>query len=111
VNIGSGFRFQTIVGFCSGMWSYLTARANGRTAVELERQRNLGTAEAIKALPPGAELVENEPNGRLRVIRMPDRQQRPPIVGLPPIQPPTIEPPVIQPQAIDQAAAKGELTE
>jgi hypothetical protein len=42
---------------------------NGRTTVELEKERDLGTMEAIKALPPGAELLENEPGRRLRVIR------------------------------------------
>lgn len=111
MTIGFGFGFKSIAGFCSGMWSYLSTRANGRTAVELERERNLGTAEAIRALPPGAELLENEPDGRLRVIRMPGAQQHPPIVELPQTQLPEIEPPVIRPQAIDGAPTKSELTE
>ena len=65
------FGFTGIARCCLGLWQFLTARANGRASVELERERNRGTAEAIKLLPPGAELLENEPTGRLRVIRMP----------------------------------------
>jgi len=61
-----GFGLESIAKCCSGLWQFLTARVNGRTAVELERERNRGTAEVIKVLPPGAELLENEPNGRLR---------------------------------------------
>lgn len=56
---------------CGGLWRYLVVRVNGRTAIELERERNRATAVAIGLLPPGAELLESEPGGRLRVIRMP----------------------------------------
>ena len=52
-----------------GLWRYLTARAKGRTAVELERERNRATIEALRQLPPGCELLEYEREGRLRVIR------------------------------------------
>jgi hypothetical protein len=52
------------------LWKYLTARMHGRTAVALERERNIATATAIRLLPAGAELLEYEREGRLRVIRM-----------------------------------------
>lgn len=66
----------------SGLWAFLIARVHGRTvlalaqerhqvAVQLERERNKATAQAIELLPPGAELLEREPTGRLRIIRMP----------------------------------------
>ena len=55
---------------CSGgLWRFLIARAKGRTAVELERERNRATAEVIQLLPSDCELLEYEPEGRLRVIR------------------------------------------
>lgn len=57
---------------CGGLWAFLTARARGRACVELERERNSGTAQAIRLLPPGAELAEGDPAGWRRVIRMPD---------------------------------------
>lgn len=56
---------------CGGLWRVWMARINGRTAIELERERNRATAAAIGLLPPGAELLESETGGRLRVIRMP----------------------------------------
>jgi hypothetical protein len=56
---------------CSGLWRLLVARAEGRTAIELERERNRATAEALRLLPGGCELLEYEPNGRLRVISRP----------------------------------------
>jgi hypothetical protein len=52
-----------------GLWRFLTVRAKGRTAVELERERNRATAEVIRLLPRDCEVLEYEPNGRLRVIR------------------------------------------
>jgi len=64
-------RLTGITRSCGGLWRFLIARVKGRTAVELERERNLATARAITLLPPGAELLENEPCGRLRVIRIP----------------------------------------
>lgn len=54
---------------CVGLWAFLTVRAKGRTAVELERERNRATAEVIGLLAGGDELLEYEPGGRLRVIR------------------------------------------
>jgi hypothetical protein len=54
---------------CGGLWGFLTTRAKGRTAIELERERNRATAEAIRLLPGGCELLEYERDGRLRVIR------------------------------------------
>ena len=54
---------------CSGLWRYLSIRAQGRTAVELERERNRATAEVIQLLPEDCELLECEREGRLRVIR------------------------------------------
>jgi hypothetical protein len=54
---------------CGGLWRFLIVRAKGRTAVELERERNRATAEVIRLLPGGCELLEYEPKGRLRVIR------------------------------------------
>jgi len=54
---------------CGGLWRFLIVRAKGRTAVELERERNRATAEIIQVLPSDCELLEYEPKGRLRVIR------------------------------------------
>jgi hypothetical protein len=54
---------------CGGLWRYLSIRAQGKTAVELERERNRATAEVIQLLPEGYELLECEREGRLRVIR------------------------------------------
>ena len=54
---------------CGGLWRYLIVRAKGRTAVELERERNRATAEALRLLPTNCELLEYEREGRLRVIR------------------------------------------
>ena len=54
---------------CGGLWSYLIVRAKGRTAVELERERNRATAEALRLLSSHCELLEYEREGRLRVIR------------------------------------------
>jgi hypothetical protein len=56
---------------CSGLWRFLIVRAQGRVAVELERERNRATAEVIQLLPDNCELLEYEPRGRLRVIRKP----------------------------------------
>lgn len=65
---------------CGGLWAVLSARARGRTRVELERERNQGTAQAIRLLPPGAELIEGDPAGWRRVIRMPGtRPTLPPV--------------------------------
>jgi hypothetical protein len=52
-----------------GLWGYLTARVEGRTAVALERERNRATARALELVPPGCELLEYERQGRLRVVR------------------------------------------
>lgn len=71
-----------------GMWSYLVARVNGRTAIELERERNRGTVEAVRSVPYGGELIENEPGGRLRIIRMP---------GCTPLVPPITDRVVVHP--------------
>jgi hypothetical protein len=54
---------------CGGLWRFLIARAEGRTAIALERERNRATAEAIRLLPGDCELLEYEREGRLRVIR------------------------------------------
>jgi hypothetical protein len=70
--------FSGITRGCAGLWEFLTARVQARKAVELERERNSGTATALQLLPPGAELLEYERDGRLRVIRMPDRPAVPP---------------------------------
>ena len=50
---------------CSGLWRFLIVRAQGRVAVELERERNRATAEVIQLLPDNCELLEYEPRGRL----------------------------------------------
>jgi hypothetical protein len=55
---------------CGGLWKFMIVRARGRTAVELERERNRATAEVIRLLPGDCEFLEYEPEGRLRVIRM-----------------------------------------
>ena len=52
-----------------GFWRFLIVRAKGRTAIDLERERNRATAEALRLLPGDCELLEYEPDGRLRVIR------------------------------------------
>jgi hypothetical protein len=54
-----------------GLWKYLIARTSGRTAIELERERNRATEAVLQLLPAGAEMLEYEHDGRLRVIRMP----------------------------------------
>jgi hypothetical protein len=54
---------------CGGLWQYLIARAKGKTSLELERERNRATVEALRQLPPGYEILEYEREGRLRVIR------------------------------------------
>lgn len=54
---------------CGGLWQFLIVRATGRTAVELERERNRATAEALRLVPYDCELLEYEREGRLRVIR------------------------------------------
>ena len=54
---------------CGGLWRFLIVRARGRTAIELERERNRATAEVIRLLPGDCELLEYERDGRLRVIR------------------------------------------
>jgi hypothetical protein len=112
VIIGIGLGFTSVARFCSGLWGYLTARAHGHTAVALERERNHATAEAIKALPPGAELVEHEPSGRLRVIRMPQTSDSfPAVIQLRIIQQTVIPPPVIHPPASGETRPRDELTE
>ena len=50
---------------CSGLWRFLVVRAQGRVAVELERERNRATAEVIQLLPENCEMLEYEPMGRL----------------------------------------------
>lgn len=52
-----------------GLWRYLIARTESRAAIELERERNRATAEALQMLPGDCELLEYEREGRLRVIR------------------------------------------
>jgi hypothetical protein len=59
-----------------GLWGYLIARDRGRIAIELEHERNKATQTAIQALPAGAELMEYELGGRLRVIRIPAADPR-----------------------------------
>lgn len=54
---------------CGGLWRFLIVWSKGRTAIELERERNRATAEVVQLLSSGDELLEYEPNGRLRVIR------------------------------------------
>ena len=54
---------------CGGLWKFLIVRASGRTAMDLERERNRATAEVIRLLPGDCEFLEYEPKGRLRVIR------------------------------------------
>jgi hypothetical protein len=56
---------------CGGLWRFLVAREEGRTAIELERERNRATAEALRLVAEGCELLEFEREGRLRVIRRP----------------------------------------
>jgi len=64
---------------CGGLRRFLIARARGRTAIELERERNRATATVIRLLPPDSELLEYEPEGRLRIIRMSGSAATPPI--------------------------------
>lgn len=67
--VGSITALAGITRRCSGLWSFLVVRVQGRVAVELERERNRATAEIIQLLPENCELLEYEPMGRLRVIR------------------------------------------
>ena len=62
-----------------GLWYLLAKRAAGESRVKLERERNKGTQEALKALPPGSTLREGGP-GWSREIRVPDA---PPPVAAP----------------------------
>lgn len=66
---------------CAGSWSYFIVRAQGRTAMELERERNRATAEALRLLPDGCELLEYERGGRLRVIRRNVPAEGPTVTG------------------------------
>ena len=68
---------------CGGLWRFLIAREEGRTAIELERERNRATAEALRLVSGGCELVEFEPDGRLRVIRRPGQPIAPEAPGDP----------------------------
>jgi hypothetical protein len=65
---GPGF-VRGIAGRCGGLWRYLIVRAQGRTALELERERNRATMSALRLLPDCCELLEYESEGRLRIIR------------------------------------------
>ncbi len=76
---------------CGGLWRYLIVRAQGRTSVELERERTRATAEALRSMAGDCELLEYERDGRLRVIR---RSGSPPASGPggpsgPPMAPPS----------------------
>jgi hypothetical protein len=62
---------------CSGLWNFLVVRAQVQLAIDLERERNRATAEVIQLLPDHCELLEYEPNGRLRVVR----KYRPTVTG------------------------------
>jgi hypothetical protein len=70
-----------IIRRCCGMWRYLIVRAEGRTALELERERNRATVKALQLLPDGCELLEYEREGRLRVIRRPARADGSAVAG------------------------------
>jgi hypothetical protein len=67
-----GLVWKGVARGCGGLWAFLIAWTRGKSAVELERERNAGTARAIQLLPPGAELREGDPRGWHRVIRMPE---------------------------------------
>jgi hypothetical protein len=80
---------------CSGLWRLLTVRAQGRVALELERERNRATAEVIQVLPDNCELLEYEPMGRLRIIRklgsaVPAPTMAEPIAAEPAVAAPTV---------------------
>ncbi|GAA2625367.1 hypothetical protein SMC26_18850 [Actinomadura fulvescens] len=63
---------------CFGVWRFLAVWSRGRAAVALERERNAGTAQALKLLPPGGELLEIELGGRMRLLRVPSTTDHPP---------------------------------
>lgn len=65
---------------CGGLWRFLIVWAKGRTALELERERNRPTTEVIQLLSGGDELLEYEPEGRLRIIRRAESATTSPIV-------------------------------
>jgi hypothetical protein len=54
-----------------GIWYFLARRADGESRVKLERERNKGTQEAIRSLPPGSTLREGGPDWS-REISVPD---------------------------------------
>lgn len=69
---------------CRGFWAYLIKREERRQAIEthrenrlrdieLEHARNAGTTSIIEALSNGGEVIEIEPGGHSRVVRMPER--------------------------------------
>lgn len=72
---------------CSGVWHYLTARVQGRRAVELERMRNEATMVVLSLLKPGTDFYESEAGGRTRLIRLAQPSAGPAAVG--PSQPAT----------------------
>jgi hypothetical protein len=90
------FGLGAIARLGSGLWGFLTERVKGCTAVAVERERNTGTVEAIKALSDGGELVDYD-SGRLRVIWRPGAQQQTPVVGMPQVELPAIELPANSP--------------
>jgi hypothetical protein len=67
-----------------GVWAWLikreerfrdveTHREDRLRDVELEQARNTGTLSIIEKLALGGEVVEIDPNGRTREVRMPER--------------------------------------
>jgi hypothetical protein len=90
------FGLRAITRLGSGLWNYLTEKEKGRVAVAVEREKNTGTVEAIKALSEGGELVDYD-SGRFRVIRRPSSQRPTPIVGMPQVELPSIALPTVSP--------------
>ena len=71
-----GIVLVTLVGG-GGLWSVARAALDGRRAVRLERERNVGTAVALDRMPPGSRLTEVDGEGRSRLITVAHHTERP----------------------------------
>jgi hypothetical protein len=92
-----------------GVWDFLGKRAVSKSRIELEKIRNKGTQEAIRALRPGGLLREGGSEWS-REIRMPDAPPPPTAISVAAI-PPTIRPPAdpqLDPPAGQRDEAAGE---
>lgn len=55
----------------TGLFGVAKAWVIGRAEVRIERERRETLATVLDRLPPGAEMIERDSAGRLRIIRTP----------------------------------------